>query len=657
MLTIFSNVIVFAQVSDFSPKPAYAFPAGAKAGSVVNVFIFGQKMKNCQIMINDPEIKAKVIDDEFDRTGAVETEQRQAIRRLTTSAGTAIDKETLNLLPNWAEFYPYKQKLKITEADSARVSYKFGAERERVRPSSEFANTILVELKIPKAAKKGRKELRLKSRSGESRPIYFFVDSIPETFEIEPEGNNQIQVEPLKLPVCVNGQIYPGDFDILKFKAKKGKTIEISTLAREIRPFIADGVPGWFEAKLTLFSPSGKIMKYSDCSGFRPDPSIIFKAPETGVYSVEIRDNIYRGREDFVYRLKIANYRSKKVDSFPHKIQKNGQVNRHKFSAKKGEKLSISTLARKLGSQIDTFIQVVDKTGNILAQNDDIKLSHRVGLQTVFCDSNLIFEAPKDGDYAVLVSDTLQKGGENYGYKLSIKPAKADFDVYTTTSRLPTIAGFGSMIIFKAERYNNLTGDIEIKIKDKKSLFWLEGAIIPAGATEVAATLFVSNDFSGTDKKLEFVAQAVNSSEVVVDVTPADDWEQAFLWRHLIPTTDFSVSVSKPRSTPPYFINKTEKTIKIGDNKTFSARYKTSDTSYDHSKLGFSLKKAPRGITLMDYKYKDGFITFTFSVEEKAKSPGNIIIDKTVTKQFTRNEKKRTVKHSLGVLPPLPYKL
>lgn len=657
--TALSNFTVFAQISDFVPKPAYAFPAGGEIGTTVQVFIHGQKMKNCEVLINDSKIDAEIINSDFDRVRSIEPEARNAIRDLTKAIKGIgqLNDDIRKALPNWAEFYPYKQKSSTPE-DDARVLYKFASERERVRPSAEFAETLLVKLKIPKNVKLGRKELRLKNYGGISRPIYFFVGKLPEIFEQEPKTDNQVQtVKPLALPVCVNGQIYPGDFDIIQFEAKKGKTIEISAIARELRPFIADGVPGWFEAKLTLFSPSGKIIKYSDCDSFRPDPRTVFRVPETGVYSVEIRDNIYRGREDFVYRLEISDYKPKQLPNFSHTILKTGQINRHKFTAQKGQKISIRTNARKLGSPLDTFIQIVDKKGNILAQNDDAKLAHRIGLHTVFCDSNLVFEAPEEGEYAVQVSDTLQHGGKEYGYNLEIKPATADFAVYTTTSCLSTISGFGTMITFKAERYNDLAGDIKIKVKGDNQPFWLEEAIIPAGAAEVSATLFVSNEFKGREKELKFVAYSENATEKAIDVTPADDWEQAFLWRHLVPADRFLATITKARAFAPYFLNKTEETIKIGDKKSFTAKYKSSDPTFDHSQLSFYLKKAPKGVTLSNHKYESGFLTLTFSVEEKIKTPGNIIIDKTITKQFTRNEKKREVKHSLGTLPPLPYKL
>jgi len=43
---------------------------------------------------------------------------------------------------------------------------------------------------------------------------------------------------------------------------------------------------------------------------FKPDPVIHFEVPTNGTYTVEIHDSLYRRREDFVYRLTLANCRS-----------------------------------------------------------------------------------------------------------------------------------------------------------------------------------------------------------------------------------------------------------------------------------------------------------------------------------------------------------
>ena len=71
-------------------------------------------------------------------------------------------------------------------------------------------------------------------------------------------------------------------------------------------PYLADAVPGWFESVLTIYDAKGKELASAERFHFQPDPVIHFEVPFDGEYTVEIHDSIFRGREDFVYRLAIG---------------------------------------------------------------------------------------------------------------------------------------------------------------------------------------------------------------------------------------------------------------------------------------------------------------------------------------------------------------
>ena len=47
-------------------------------------------------------------------------------------------------------------------------------------------------------------------------------------------------------------------------------------------------------------------MAYADDYRFDPDPVLLYEVPRDGDYVLEIRDSIYRGREDFVYRATVG---------------------------------------------------------------------------------------------------------------------------------------------------------------------------------------------------------------------------------------------------------------------------------------------------------------------------------------------------------------
>jgi type II secretory pathway pseudopilin PulG len=144
----------------------------------------------------------------------------------------------------------------------------------------------------------------------------FIVGELPEITEVEPNSEKSAPQKIASLPVVIDGQILDADRDYFRFPAKAGVTLVLSVEARSLLPFIADAVPGWFDPQLTVYDAAGKQVAFADDYRFRPDPVMFFRAPADGDYTVELRDVVYRGRGDFVYRLTIAE-RPYVTDVFP----------------------------------------------------------------------------------------------------------------------------------------------------------------------------------------------------------------------------------------------------------------------------------------------------------------------------------------------------
>ncbi len=108
------------------------------------------------------------------------------------------------------------------------------------------------------------------------------------------------------LPAVLNGQVMPGTSDQFRFHAAKGQRMVAAVCARELVPYISDAVPGWFQAAISLHDPAGKEVASADHYRFHQDPVIYYEVPADGDYTLEIHDSIYRGREDFVYRITLG---------------------------------------------------------------------------------------------------------------------------------------------------------------------------------------------------------------------------------------------------------------------------------------------------------------------------------------------------------------
>jgi len=166
---------------------------------------------------------------------------------------------------------------------------------------------LTVTVTIAPDAPAGEREMRVQTRYGLSNPIYFHVGALPEVMEKEPNDDHHAKsVEIDSPPVLVNGQVFPGDIDHFSFKAHKGQQLVINAYARKLIPYLADAVPGWFQATLALYDNDGNELAYVDDYKFNPDPVLFYKVKQNGLYTLKICDAIYRGREDFVYRIEIG---------------------------------------------------------------------------------------------------------------------------------------------------------------------------------------------------------------------------------------------------------------------------------------------------------------------------------------------------------------
>jgi enamine deaminase RidA (YjgF/YER057c/UK114 family) len=65
-------------------------------------------------------------------------------------------------------------------------------------------------------------------------------------------------------------------------------------------------VPGWFQATVALYDSAGREVAFADDYRFDPDPVLFYRIEKDGEYRVEIRDALFRGRDDFVYRVQVG---------------------------------------------------------------------------------------------------------------------------------------------------------------------------------------------------------------------------------------------------------------------------------------------------------------------------------------------------------------
>ncbi|MBI4906658.1 MAG: hypothetical protein HY820_23725 [Acidobacteria bacterium] len=165
---------------------------------------------------------------------------------------------------------------------------------------------VRIALDIAPNAEPGMRELRVVNAGGVSNRARFVISDLPEINEIEPNSLKSTPQKITSLPIVINGQITEADRDYFQLQLPAGRRLVFKAEARRLLPFLADGVPGWFDPLLVLYDETGRQVHLADDFHIQSDPEFFFEAPSDGTYTLEIRDVIFRGRADFVYRLSIG---------------------------------------------------------------------------------------------------------------------------------------------------------------------------------------------------------------------------------------------------------------------------------------------------------------------------------------------------------------
>ncbi|MDA3927026.1 MAG: PPC domain-containing protein [Kiritimatiellae bacterium] len=326
------------------PYIGFVYPAGGQRGKTFQVTLGGQFIHGTfKVLISGDGVTAKVI--EYNKkigpqTNRLLQEQRAELNYIEEEKRTP------------------DQILMLTRLN------KIIGEYVQQPACSSIANILIAEVTVAPNAVPGEREIRLLGASGLTNPMPFFVGQLPEVTptplptsakpilgkealslrkkkrpkktDSKSKGkknssmmSNAMMDEDtmmsgmamgesgalsdvddavlrLKQPCVINGQIGSGTVDRYLLPCRAGQDLVIDVKARVLVPYLADAVPGWFQPVIKLCDRSGKAVAYNDDYFFKPDPVLIYKIKKDGDYLLSIYDSIYRGREDFVYRMTIG---------------------------------------------------------------------------------------------------------------------------------------------------------------------------------------------------------------------------------------------------------------------------------------------------------------------------------------------------------------
>jgi hypothetical protein len=775
----------WGQPANREPHIGYLYPGGGRQGTVLQITAGGQLLRGVNnVYVSGEGVDAKVI-RYYRPVRNIQKEQREQLQRRLKELR---QKRSAELSGDGSSMTPPAKERAKKSADKPKATKKEDAAKTKpVRPvrhpllynledkslqelqhvaheiffprwkkqlNTQIGEMVLIEISIDSDAAPGDRELRLETALGLTNPMVFQVGQLPEVCELEPNDSqafanaNVLKGPPVKLPVLLNGQIMPGDVDRFRFRARRGQQLVMQVYARRLVPYLADAVPGWFQATLALYDANGKEVAFADDYQFDPDPVLFYEIPSNGVYELEIRDSIYRGREDFVYRVAVGeqpfitgmyplggrsgvatearitgwNLSSKRlpldtqpgvervrqtalrqdkwltnrvtyaVDSMPEREEiepndtvrnaqrivlpriVNGRISRpddvdvFRFKGHAGDEVVAEVCARRLNSPLDSLLRLTDASGTVLEWNDDNMhkdghLHKDAGLLTHHADSYLSARLPKDGVYCIHLADSQRHGGDTRGYRLRVGPPQPDFELRMTPSSL-TVPAWGAVpVCVHALRKDGFDGDIELVMKDAPDGFGLDGGRIPGGRDHVRMTLRAPQEALGRPVALRLEGRArIDGQTVSRPVVPSEDMMQAFLYRHLAPSQELLVSVTKPRFRARIFQQASSDPVRIPAGGT--ARVRVRAPKHPRLKeVQLELSEPPEGITLHNVTVVPVGLAFQVKADGDAVQVG--FADNLIVEAFLETEagnqpgkapqQRRRV--SLGVLPAIPFEI
>ncbi len=577
--------------------------------------------------------------------------------------------------------------------------------KPKARKNDLFPDTLILRIAIFDDAEPGNREVRVLTPGGISNKLTFQVGTLKEVLESEPNDRKDTANELKSLPAVLNGTIIPGDIDVYKFSAVKGSRLVFKADIRALKPFMADAVPGWFQGSMALYDSNWKELTHTDNFYTGQDPVLIYDTAADGDYYVELRDSIFRGREDFVYRLSLGelpfisgvfplgakygvpskvrlygenlgentievfsgrrdlpvqNIRGRSKDGaasnslpfafsdLPELINEggnetiaaakpvllpcviNGRIltpgipDVYSFEAAEGEVVSLDAGARRFGSPMDTYLEVLDKDGLKLAENDDDATYKWLGTITHHSDSFISFKAPKAGTYFARIRDIQGKGGQAFGYRLRLSRPLPDFEVYALPAGVVVPKGGSGWISLRAVRKEGFKGDIRVFPSAESQDIRLSSSVIPDGKNEIKASFSCSGSAEGSTRPLELMAGSTNGNAIVIHhVTAAEELMQAFAWKHIVPVNSMQIAVGKEMPFTLYFDAAPEAGIDLTQGKEVKFVINVGRRGDFAEPITLALITPPEGVSLRGSSIggkKDSFEA-AFRADFKAK-PG-----------------------------------
>ena len=580
-------VILFAAsfalaASGADPYAGYIYPAGIQAGTTNRFLVGGQGLKNIKrVYFDNPALTVVDVEPVPNFPFPGNSAQRRHLTKWLDGIAAGKPEEPPRptdsaVISEWRSNSWWSALGTLDAGKIAIVERDLFTPRNALQASPSLSQKMLVTVAAAPDAKPGWCRFMVVTGAGISAPRPFEVCTASRTTEplyAPPHRRHPPTSADLRTDGAIlDGRIMPGETDVFRLRLAAKKPYVFAATARELQPYVGDAVPGFFNVALVLRNSDGAIVaKADDTARFRPDSVIYFTPKREGEFTLELHDVLHRGRADFVYAVAVntvgprlrypdigypARVRSAPPDGT---VSAPGAVSRRTFVVDEPGPRVLEVVARRRGSPLDAVLKLRKSAdGPVFAHWDDSTNKLFVGtIPQGECDPVGTYYFAEPGEYVAEVTDRTGHGSKWYTWWLDVRKPTPGFDVYSTRSTLPLSRTAPLKVDFCIVRKDGFDGDVTLEFPD--GVQPAAPCVATAGVDRVSAKLFYRGAQAVEMRPVRLTARATIGGKVVrVPVTPCDEYEQAFAWKHLVPTVNFVMNApaaprggGKQRKPPP----------------------------------------------------------------------------------------------------------
>lgn len=362
-----------------------------------------------------------------------------------------------------------------------------------------------VKVKIAADAKPGPCLLRIYDDEGASPVRIFVVGTQPEIPEVVENDSFETAWKIENLPALINARLEKSDdVDFYKVSLKKGQQLLARLDGYSLRSMI--------DPFLHLYDPLGhRITVFSE--SHNRDARFRFTAPADGDYAVRVdalghipnATITFAGSGAMVYRLEVTTGESAipiqrpeptaketgelQTVSAPMRLAGNlskpKEVDRYKWTAKKGDRVNIRVEAQRLEFPLDGVLNIIRPDEVVLRLTDDV---------APYTDPEFLAAAPLDGDYTLEVWDRFRRGGPDFNYHLVLEEPKPDFNATADKDAYVVTGGESIELNLKFARLNGHVLPVKVEIDGLPEGVTLEPVAAPDKTGPLKVKLTAAED-------------------------------------------------------------------------------------------------------------------------------------------------------------------